>query len=93
VDIGTGVIIITIYIKILLDCDWLISVQLIPNSRHVRKPGLDWTCKTWTGLICKTRTGLRTIQFVKHGLDSFVKHGLDSFVKHGLDSFVKHGLE
>ena len=60
---------------------------------HVVKPGLDWTCKTWTGLICKTWTGLRTIQFVKPGLDSFVKHGLDSFVKHGLDSFVKHGLD
>jgi hypothetical protein len=25
-------IIIVIYIKILLDCDWLISVQLISNS-------------------------------------------------------------
>ncbi len=54
------------------------------RKRHVVKPGLDWTCKTWTGLICKTWTGLRTIQFVKPGLDSFVKHGLDSFVKHGL---------
>jgi hypothetical protein len=53
------------------------------NSKgHVVKPGLDWTCKTWTGLD----------SFVKHGLDSFVKHGLDSFLKHGLDSFVKHGL-
>ena len=30
------------------------------------KHGLDWTSKTWTGLI------------VKHGLDSLVKHGLDS---------------
>ena len=59
-------------------------MQLIPNKGHVVKPGLDWTCKTWTGLICKTWTGLRTIQFVKPGLDSFVKHGLDSFVKHGL---------
>ena len=59
---------------------------------HVVKPGLDWTCKTWTGLICKTWTGLRTIQFVNPGLDSFVKDGLDSFVKHGLDSFVKHVL-
>ena len=66
---------------------------LLSNQGHVVKPGLDWTCKTWTGLICKTWTGLRTIQFVKHGLDSFVKPGLDSFVKHGLDSFVKHGLD
>ncbi len=63
------------------------------TARHVVKPGLDWTCKTWTGLICKTWTGLRTIQFAKPGLDSFVKPGLDSFVKHGLDSFVKHGLD
>ena len=86
--------------------DWLIgiSVAFLPNQicllqifaplfGHVVKPGLDWTCKTWTGLICKTWTGLGTIQFVKPGLDSFVKPGLDSFVKPGLDSFVKHGLD
>ncbi len=60
------------------------TANFTSEKRHVVKPGLDWTCKTWTGLICKTWTGLRTIQFVKPGLDSFVKHGLDSFVKHGL---------
>jgi hypothetical protein len=29
------VMLIIIYIKILLDCDWLISVQLIPNSSAI----------------------------------------------------------
>ena len=30
-----SITIIIIYIKILLDCDWLISVQLIPNSSAI----------------------------------------------------------
>ena len=33
--IGSGILLIIIYIKILLDCDWLISVQLIPNSSAI----------------------------------------------------------
>jgi hypothetical protein len=34
------------------------SVPTLFQDGHVVKPGLDWTCKTWTGLICKTWTGL-----------------------------------
>jgi hypothetical protein len=46
---------------------------------------MDWTCKTWTGLV---KHGLVKHGLVKHGL---VKHGLvqHGLVKHGL---VKHGL-
>ena len=52
------------------------------------KHGLDWTSKTWTGLISKTWTGLKRARLVKHGLDPISKTwtGLKSvrLVKHGL---------
>ncbi len=63
---------------------------------HMVKHGLDWTSKTWTGLISKTWTGLisktwtglKRVRLVKHGLDSISKTwtGLKSvrLVKHGL---------
>ena len=30
------------------------------SKRHMVKHGLDWTSKTWTGLISKTWTGLKS---------------------------------
>ena len=61
--------------------------QIMENG-HMVKRGLDWTSKTWTGLISKTWTGLKRVRLVKHGLDPISKTwtGLKSvrLVKHGL---------
>jgi hypothetical protein len=57
---------------------------------------MDWTCKTWTGLV---KHGLVKHGLVKHGLvkHGLVKHGLvkHGLVKHGLvkHGLVKHGLD
>ena len=48
---------IEIYVKYSAEIKFVFHCILY-FSRRVVKHGLDWTCKTWTGLICKTWTGL-----------------------------------
>ncbi len=58
------------------------------------KHGLDWTSKTWTGLVSKTWTGLKRVRLVKHGLDSIGGKTWTGPQWTGLKSvrLVKHGL-